>query len=293
MTASTAPLLREDRTALHHQLEDRVRGLAAELAPGRPIPSERELCDLFGVSRTTVRTAIGRLVAEGVLQRDQGRGTFVADTKVQQGLVATRSFSEGVVRTGARPSSRLLERGLVAAPADVASDLQVGIGTPVIYLERLRLVDDRPLVLDRAYFRSEFQVLLEADVEHESAWGLIAATYAIRAERAKETIEITSLGPDEARLLDEQSGAPSFHIHLITFDRFDRPIERVHNVCRAATRFHLELRSAGPDPSSDGPGRPAERVLRASMSSAEGRSPNADESPSSLPSAGSSERMTQ
>jgi hypothetical protein len=108
------------------------------------------------------------------------------------------------------------------------------------------LVDDRPLVLDRAYFRSEFQALLDADVEQRSVWDLIAATYGIRAERAKETIEITSLGPEEARLLGETIGAASFHIHLVTYDRHGKPIERVHNVCRAATRFHLELRSSDP-----------------------------------------------
>lgn len=261
---------------MHHQLEDRVRGITAELAPGSPIPSERELCNLFGVSRTTVRTAIGRLVAEGVLQRDHGRGTFVADVKVQQGLVATRSFSDGVAHSGGRPSSRLLERELVAAPVDVAADLEIEIGAPVIYLERLRLVDDRPLVLDRAYFRNEFQVLLEADVEHQSVWGLIAVTYGVRAERARETIEITSLGPEEARLLDEQVGAASFHIHLVTYDRLGRPIERVHNVCRAATRFHLELRSSEPDRVPDATGRPADRVLRASMSRTEGTQPEAD-----------------
>lgn len=282
------PLLRQDRTALHHQLEDRVRGIAAELAPGSPIPSERELCTLFGVSRTTVRTAIGRLVAEGVLQRDHGRGTFVAEAKVQQGLVATRSFSDGVARSGARPSSRLLERGLVTAPVDVAADLEIGIGSPVIYLERLRLVDDRPLVLDRAYFRSEFQVLLDADVEHHSVWDLIAVTYGIRAERAKETIEITSLGPEEAKLLGEHVGAASFHIHLVTYDRLGRPIERVHNVCRAATRFHLELRSSEPDHVSDDIGRCADSVLRGSMSRAEGTRPDVDPAPALLSASGPS-----
>jgi GntR family transcriptional regulator len=217
----------------------------------------------------------------------------VADAKVQQGLVATRSFSDGVARTGARPSSRLLERELVAAPADVASDLHVDIGAPVIYLERLRLVDDSPLVLDRAYFRSEFQVLLDADVEHESAWGLIAATYGIRAERAKETIEITSLGPEEARLLGEQVGAASFHIHLVTFDRFDMPIERVHNVCRAATRFHLELRSASSDPAPDDPSRQPEPILQASMSGADGPPTGVDRSPVSLASGHPSERTSR
>lgn len=291
MISNLEPLRRQNRIALHHQLEDRVRGLAAELTPGSPIPSERELCALFGVSRTTVRTAVGRLVAEGVLQRDRGRGTFVADAKVQQGLVATRSFSDGVARTGARPSSRLLERGLVAAPADVASDLEVEVGAPVIYLERLRLVDDRPLILDRAYFRSELQVLLDADVEHQSVWELIAATYGIRAERARETIEITSLGPEEARLLGEQVGAASFHIHLVTFDSLDIPIERVHNVCRAATRFHLELRSSDLDRVSYGAGRRPKSVLWATMSGGGGRPPEAEPALTMLPGGRSSGRV--
>jgi GntR family transcriptional regulator len=289
VSSNLEPLLRENRTALHHQLEDRVRSLAAALDPGSPIPSERELCSLFDVSRTTVRTAIGRLVAEGVLQRDHGRGTFVAETKVQQGLIATRSFSDVVARMGARPSSRLLERGLVAAPADVAEDLEIEIGAPVIYLERLRLVDDRPLVLDRAYFRSEFEALLEADVEHQSVWDLLAATYGIRAERAKETIEITSVGPEEARLLGEQVGAASFHIHLVTYDRFDKPIERVHNVCRAATRFHLELRSSDVDRVPHG-GRRPESVLSAAMSGGSGGSPEISREAALLPSTRSTGR---
>lgn len=264
-----------------------------ELEPGSPIPSERELCAMFDVSRTTVRTAIGRLVAEGVLQRDQGRGTYVAEAKVQQGLVATRSFSDGVARTGARPSSRLLERGLVAAPADVASDLEIEIGAPVIYLERLRLVDDRPLVLDRAYFRSEFEALLDADVERGSVWELLATAYGVSAERARETIEITSLGPEEARLLGEQVGAASFHIHLVTFDRLDRPIERVHNVCRAATRFHLELRSSDIDRGSDDAGRRPKSVLWAAMSRGGASLPEEDRALASLTGTRSSGRVNQ
>ena len=207
----------------------------------------------------------------------------MAEAKVQQGLVATRSFSMGVTASGARPSSRLLERALLDAPADVASDLGIEVGTPVIYLERLRLVDDKPLILDRAYFRREFEALLHADVEHQSVWELIGAVYGVRAERAHETIEITSLGPEEAGLLDDKTGAASFHIHLITFDANGVPIERVHSVCRATTRFQLEMRTAEGERSSEDASAPPKSVLWAAMSRRGGAPVDTKAAPSSPP----------
>ena len=234
-------LARDARVPLRYQLEDRLRELAAERGPGEPIPSERELCGRFGVSRTTARAAIGRLVAEGVLERDHGRGTFVAEPKVQQVLVGLRSFSAGIARAGRRPGTRLIRRGLVPAPLDVAVDLGIQPGDSVINLERLRSVDDRPLLLNRSYFRAEFDLLLSADVEHQSVWDMLEAAYGVTVARAEETIEITSLGPEEAGLLDERVGAASFHLRLVTFDAAGRPLERVHSVYRAATRFQIEL----------------------------------------------------
>jgi GntR family transcriptional regulator len=237
------PLRRDLRAAIHY----RLRQFAGARQPGEPIQSERDLCGMFAVSRTTVRAAIGRLVAEGVLERHQGLGTFVAEPKVQQRLVTLHSFSSGVARAGSRPGARLLRRAVVGASREVAADLAIDEGEPVIYLERLRLVDDRPLLLNHSYFRRDLDVLLTADVEHQSVWDLIETAHVITISRAEQTIEMATLGPNEAKLLGEEPGAAAFHLHTVTFDAADRPVERVHSVYRAATRFYMELRSSNPD----------------------------------------------
>src|SRR5919112_3470462 len=138
----------------HVRVREYVRSLLEGAEPGTPTPSERELVQRFGVARMTVRQALDTLVAEGLLERVPGRGTFVAETRVDQ-VPRLTGFSEEMVRRGMRPSSRTLVARLESAGPGVARTLEIAVGQPVVHWQRLRLADDSPMCLEDAYLDAD------------------------------------------------------------------------------------------------------------------------------------------
>src|SRR5690349_24938010 len=102
----------------YYQLKEiiRERIMAGEWEPGALIPSERELCEQYGISRMTARQSITELVNEGYLYREQGKGTFVAQPKITQSLTTLTSFTEDMKARAQRPITRVLSREMY--PAD-------------------------------------------------------------------------------------------------------------------------------------------------------------------------------
>src|SRR3954462_8069139 len=119
----------------HVQVREYVRSLVADAEPGTPAPSERELVQLFGVARMTVRQALDALVAEGLLERIPGRGTFVAETRVDH-VPRLTGFAEEMTRRGMVPSSKTLVARPESAGPGVARALEIGLGEPVVHWQR-------------------------------------------------------------------------------------------------------------------------------------------------------------
>jgi GntR family transcriptional regulator len=135
---------------LHHQLRAAIRERvdSGQWPPRGQLPSERELCELFQVSRITVRHAISQLVAEGHLVRKRGSGTYVAPSPFRKCLLPLMGFTEEMRARGQRPGARVLKFEEVAAEARVADALQLGKGERVVLLKRLRLANDEPMALE-------------------------------------------------------------------------------------------------------------------------------------------------
>ncbi|WP_435771919.1 GntR family transcriptional regulator [Nocardioides sp. SYSU DS0651] len=130
-------------------IREYVRDLVADSAPGTAAPSERDLVDRFGVARMTVRQALDALVAEGVLERFPGRGTFVArPARVPTGI---SSLTEEFARRGQVAEARTLVAARRRPSTRLASTLGIGPDQPVIHWRRLRLADGRPVCLSDAY----------------------------------------------------------------------------------------------------------------------------------------------
>ena len=134
----------------YYQVKSQILELIAGLAPGSPVPTERELAERFGTSRTTVRQAIAELVVDGRLERTQGRGTFVAEPKLMQVRQLT-SFSQDLQEEGWQPGSVLL--GITERPADeqVARHLGIDPGASFHRVERLRTAGDEPIAHEIAH----------------------------------------------------------------------------------------------------------------------------------------------
>jgi GntR family transcriptional regulator len=205
-----------------------------ELRSGAAIPSERELEETFGLSRTTVRQAINELVRDGVLYRYQGRGTFVARPKIQPALHRLTSFSEDMRMRGLRPGGRILENGLVPAPPDLAQLLQITDATPLLYLKRLRLADDEPIGLHHTWLSLGAQRPPDVATltNGGSLYQMLEDEYDIRLKEADETLEVTVADDEEAELLQIPPTTPLLLIQRLTFSDTGRPVEFVKMLYR-------------------------------------------------------------
>jgi len=134
----------------HVQVREYVRNLIHGAEPGSPAPSERELVQHFGVARMTVRQALDALVAEGLLERVPGRGTFVARARVDV-QARLSSYTEEMARRGLKADSRTLLARMESAGPGVARALELEEGDKVVHWQRLRLADGVPMCIEDAY----------------------------------------------------------------------------------------------------------------------------------------------
>jgi GntR family transcriptional regulator len=202
-------------------LKDKIQ--AGELKPGDQIPTEDNLCQAYGVSRGTVRQAISRLVQEGLVSRQQGRGTFVTAPRLGPAFFTLTSFDEDMREQHRRPSTQLLTLELIPAAPTIAERLEVTVGTPVIHIVRLRLADDQPVAHETRYLaQSLCPNLVNDDLEAESVHSLLIYKYHIPLIRTTHTVEARTLSPEETRLLQVEPDTAAFFVDRLTYTTTDK-----------------------------------------------------------------------
>lgn len=212
-----------------------------EWKPNDRLPSEEELAREHGVSKITVRQALRDLAAAGWLRREQGRGTFVAEPRLEQGPRDLTSFSEEMRRRGMRPSSRVLEKEVVAAGSSVAEKLQLAESTPVFRLSRLRLADDTPMGLQTAYLPACLVPdIIEEDLAAGSLYEILERKYGLTPRRAREIHQARLLDREEARYLSAPEGAPALAAERLSYLADGTPLELVYSVMRG-DRYQIVL----------------------------------------------------
>ena len=224
----------------YYVLKEQILTLIEDAVPGTLIPTERALAEQYGTSRTTVRQAIGELVAEGRLDRTQGRGTFVAPPKVTHVRQLT-SFTDDAASQGMTASARILDISEVPADPVTAKRLALEPGTGVHRVERIRLVNGEPLAHETAFLAGELPDLA-ANVEvRGSLYSALHEDYGIRISEVEDTVETKLAGPEEVRLLDVEMGAPMLLVHRLGLDPDGRPVEWTESVFRG-DRFRFVAR---------------------------------------------------
>ncbi len=238
-------------TPLYYQIQENLVELITLelLKPGDMLPSERELCRLYGVSRLTVRQAIEPLVMRGLLKRQHGVGTFVAEQPRTGSFAPTvMGFSQRMREAGAKPSSRLLEKAIVTAPPLVYHRLDLRADAQVVRLRRVRLVDDEPLMVETSYLPlARFPGLLEQDLGSQSLYRVLETAYNTAIAEADQTLEPTVLNEHEAELLGVAAGMPAMLVQIIAYTGDHQPVEFSKSVVRGdRCRFYFRVQTAQP-----------------------------------------------
>lgn len=171
------------------------------LSPDAPIPSERDLCERYGLSRMTVRQAINALVTEGRLYRVRGRGTFVAKPKMDL-QIRLASYTEDMSRRGMVPASRTISFDRVEASPLLARQLELAPGDPVVRLVRLRFADGIPMAMERTHL-PECRVPRLLDGEPpRSLYETLGHEYGLAPTWGEQMIEAGTADREVAALLE-------------------------------------------------------------------------------------------
>jgi GntR family transcriptional regulator len=235
------PLWEQARAALY------ARIAVGEVKAGSRLPPERELCQLLGISRVTLRKALAALVEEGVLRSAHGRGWYVASPERKEWPNTLESFTETARRMGLVSSSRVLRSELGTSTLDEAEAFQIAPGTPLYRLDRVRMLDGVPIAVDESLVPGDIAVGLDAvDFTTRSLYDTIAGL-GFQLAQADTTIEARQADGVLAGHLAIAAGTPVLEMRQIVRDRNQRPL--LSSVIRyAGDRYRLRtsfLRGAG------------------------------------------------
>lgn len=242
-------ILRVDRqaaTPLYHQIEENLRRLINDgvLQPSDAMPSEPNLGQIYGVSRLTVRRALDELERDGLLSRRHGIGTFIADPKAAQIHPSALSFTDNMLQTGRVPSSRIISLASLPAPDEVADQLGLAQGAPVVKLVRLRLADGQPLTLETTFLpEGRVPGLVESGIGDRSLYGLLRTDYSIDIVAMDQAMEPTLVTDSEATLLEVEPHTAAIASEIIGFTNNGERIEFTWSVTGAGRgRFQFHFR---------------------------------------------------
>ena len=187
-----------------------------QLPPGTPLPPERELAKMTGLSRVTIRKAVAPLVAAGLIEQKQGSGTVVAApiTRVEQSLSRLSSFTEDMARRGMEVASVFLSGGIFLPSPQEIMTLGLSANASVARLERLRFANGTPMAIERASLPTDI-LANPLEVEH-SLYGYLKKT-GKQPARAVQHIIAMNLQKHDAALLEVDEGIAALQISRVSY----------------------------------------------------------------------------
>lgn len=230
---------------LYYQLEEFIKELIekGELRPGDALPPEREYAEQYQISRMTVRQAFTQLVNQGYLYRLQGKGTYVAERKIEQPLQGLTGFTEDMKARGMVPGNQLIGFTIIHPPSKIAAELAIPESEPVYEIKRIRLADGVPMAIETVYMSANLIKGLTEQIVNQSIYSYIEGHLNLKIDRASQVIESSIASPNEAKLLKISKGAPVMLIHRNTYLKDGTPVEYVHSAYRADRyKFMIQMK---------------------------------------------------
>lgn len=237
MARNSEPLYLKLSDTLAEQIMD------GTLPEGTLLPSERELCQTHGISRTTVRQALQDLSQKGYIKAIHGKGTVVVRPQIRQELRSIYSFDEDMRRLGKHPETQIMDFVEIVPTGNIATTMGLPAGEAVYRIMRLRLANDEPMLLETNYLPcSRFPEFSRQMLEHQSLYRVLTNQYSLNIDIAEETFEPVLLRPLEAQVLGTGQGALGMLIERISYE--DGKVVEISKSVSPASKFkhHVVLR---------------------------------------------------
>ena len=234
-----------DGAPIHAQITTQIALCIRDgrLQPGSRLPAERELAEWLGVSRMTVRQALGALERDGLVRRSVGRagGTFVHEPKVDRHPASTAGLSAELRRQGLAAGARVISAKVEPARPRTAAGLGLEPGDPVAIVVRLRLAAGKPLALERSSLPAHLYPGIEDADLGGSLYDLMHDVYGRRPARVVERLETVPARPSDARALGVRVGAPLLLVERVGYGDDGTPLEFARDRFRGdRTRIVIE-----------------------------------------------------
>ena len=198
---------------------------AQTLAPGSKLPPERTLAEEFEISRVTVRQALIRMEAEGLIFREERRGWFVSPPRIRYDPTANTSFTESITKQGRVAGTTVLSKQQVAASQWISNPLRCAVGVPIFIISRLRSVDGRAVMVEQIHVNAKrCPGLLDYPLD-QSMTDLMLEKFGIIEHRTQIIMRPTALSDQPAKALGASVGTPSLYLSRTILDQLKEVVE--------------------------------------------------------------------
>jgi len=217
----------EGGSPIYRQIRDvLVNEISALYKPGDILPSENELAERFGVNRHTLRHAVDELVADGLVERHHGKGVYILEPAINYTIGSKTRFTETLESLGHSTSSRVLRKQLIPARSSIASRLQINEGDPVVYIETLRVVKNKPFCIISHFISTTVGQAILENYNQGSLHDFLKQHCAIELKRKESLISAVLPEANDASLLNMPKQTPVLRIKSINLDiDSDKPVE--------------------------------------------------------------------
>ncbi|SHI53784.1 transcriptional regulator, GntR family [Clostridium amylolyticum] len=227
---------------IYIQIEDFIKKNIQEgvYLSGQPLPTERELTELLGVSRMTVRQAISNLVHEGVLYRIRSKGAYVSKQIIEKKM-EIESFSEDMKKRGLAPSSKLLSFEEILPDEDIRAKLKLSKNDKIYFLNRLRLANDEPMAIEYCYIpKKYFPDIKKYNLVECSLYKIMKEEYSVKFNYMRQKIKAVDISKRDAEiLLDKPKGFGLVSLKIV-FDEHENPVEYTETIFNPE-RYYFDM----------------------------------------------------
>ncbi len=192
--------------------------------PGEKLLPEGKLAKFYGVSSITIKKAVSILAERGILEKKQGKGTFVSRERIHCDFRKRMSFTETCAYLGVQADGKMLENKLVLAEDKIADQLKLSHGGSVVYLARLRYADGEPVVIEKNWFPLKYESILDYEFDDKSLFEYLKQYENTVIASSEKKIKMCRATSEEAKLLGLKKDEPLLYIRSIAYSELNAPI---------------------------------------------------------------------